>query len=88
MVRDAVTRTLGRACHIADEAVRQALDPVRHVELRAHAGGPAPLAVRTMVETGRDRLLREREALEGIKRRIARGQDELAAEAARLLELG
>jgi argininosuccinate lyase len=79
MIQAAARAQLGHELNISQDAIRDALDPVRGVARRNGEGGPAPSSVRRMIEAARSELAAE-------KRRAAGRREALAAADRRLAE--
>jgi len=78
-------RVVGRPLHVPADELADALDPVRSVERRATAGGPAPREVRRMVQTSLTRV-RDEERVHAVRLdRVAKGRRQLDQEVGRFL---
>ena len=78
----------GRPLGLTDEAVHEALDPVRFIETRVTAGSVNPEEVRRMLEAAAVALAGDRVWLEGRRESVGRARAELDAGVARWLERG
>lgn len=77
MVLAQAEAVIGKAGELSDETVRDALDPQRNVAARSHAGGPAPDAVRAMLEAAAGRLAHDRAELAGAEGMLEAARVEL-----------
>lgn len=57
----------GRATGLNDEEVRQALDPLHCVRVRAHAGGPAPETLERSIANAETEMRSDREQVESLR---------------------
>lgn len=78
-------RVLGRPVRLAEETVRQALDPARAVRARATIGGPAPGEVGRMIRGAVRRLEREDAELRRKRAEHERARVYLRAEAKKMI---
>ncbi len=83
-VNEVALRITGRNLGLTDEELFDALDPRRNVERRSVPGGPAPVSVRRMIETGRQELDRRQATLEARVAALAAADQRLRDASARL----
>lgn len=65
----------GRALHIREEAVRQALDPAENIRSRTVLGGPAPGNMAAMIGARRAALAADRAAVGAVAARVDAARD-------------
>jgi argininosuccinate lyase len=70
MFEQAAEQTLGRPVGLAPDALRAALDPWQAVELRTMLGGPAPSAVRPLLEDATSQIQADADDLASIEARL------------------
>ena len=73
-------RVVGHSARLEAGALRNALDPRRSVDGRAHPGGPAPREVRRMIAEGERRLRAEERAHAARVARVERAREALRRE--------
>jgi len=73
-------RVVGHSARLEARALRNALDPRRSVDGRAHPGGPAPREVRRMIAEGERRLRAEERAHAARVARVERAREALRRE--------
>lgn len=84
MVADAAREVLGTEITLADEIVRDALDPAVFVAAHAVAGGPAQEAVHASLDAARTRLDAESGWLTECRAKLASAEKELDGRVAKL----
>ncbi|MBN1318583.1 MAG: argininosuccinate lyase [Anaerolineales bacterium] len=77
MIDEAAVQILGRPLELDEEIVKRALDPVENVNVRNHAGGPAPSAVKRMIKAGEAVLVKDKKLLQRRIDRLARAAEAL-----------
>lgn len=80
LVDEVAASVIGRAVHLSQAVLQEALDSQRAVQARTVIGGPAPSEVRRMVREARQRLLAEEQAHQARHARVAQAREQLAAE--------
>jgi argininosuccinate lyase len=82
---DAAAQLLfGKALHMPAEKLRAALDPAVNLRGRSLQGGPAPDAMKALIENRRDSLAQDRAVISAINQRLADARAACWAEAGRL----
>lgn len=85
MVEDAAKTVIGRTLGLSEQAVADALDPVKNVERRRGVGGPAPVAVQRMIDDTRKELAEQAERLRRRRAKIAEADRALESVVAQAL---
>ncbi|WP_379062683.1 argininosuccinate lyase [Mesorhizobium sp. UC22_110] len=80
----ATERVLGHVIELPDEAVTQALDPVRSVAARRSAGAASPVETRRMIATALDEIEHDRARLDALHAHLASARRQLEAQLEKL----
>ncbi|WP_164708058.1 argininosuccinate lyase [Paraburkholderia phosphatilytica] len=78
LVQKAAHAQLGHALDISATDVQDALDPVRNVARREGIGGPAPVAVKRMIDATREELAQQQQRLAARLRKLDDASQELS----------
>jgi argininosuccinate lyase len=88
MLHAAATEQIGRKVALAEDVLRDCLDPARSIRLRTHAGGPAPDAVRKTLAKLGEELARDEAQNTSRKAAVASSRTKLRDEVAKRARAG
>ena len=77
LLEEASVEVLGRPLSLSAEALRAALDPWHAVEVRTLLGGPAPRAVRPLLDDAADAISEDQSDLDGIQAHLGAADEML-----------
>ncbi|MDA0656440.1 MAG: argininosuccinate lyase [Proteobacteria bacterium] len=79
-IDEAAVELFGKALGMSAQAVAEALDPAKNIEVREMLGGPGPKQMRSMIKARKAGLQRDASAVNATARRVVKAREKLFAD--------